>query len=307
MFAVGAAHYCVFADLHAVGYKSSLDNRAGFHFHAGHQDAVDNLGAFTYCRTGKEYGVGNFAFYDTALSDECLVDLGVRSDILRKGRCIFRVDLPGGIVQVKLVVAVQKIHICFPEGIDGSYIFPVAFIFVCYQSFSWPVYDEKRNFPEAEKAVAGFQEAVRGVRNIRTEMNVPMNRKTGLVIVGKDAAACERYEKCKNSFVNLAFSNGIHVQGTKDGVGEDAVSVVVSDAVVYLPLEDLVDREKEIERLKKEQERLKKEIARCEGMLNNPNFVNKAPAAKVEAEKEKLQKYEGMMEKVNLQLKQMDK
>ena len=136
MFAVGAAHYCVFADLHAVGYKSSLDNRAGFHFHAGHQDAVDNLGAFTYCRTGKEYGVGNFAFYDTALSDECLVDLGVRSDILRKGRCIFRVDLPGGIVQVKLVVAVQKIHICFPEGIDGSYIFPVAFIFVCYQSFS---------------------------------------------------------------------------------------------------------------------------------------------------------------------------
>ena len=83
--------------------------------------------------------------------------------------------------------------------------------------------------------------------------------------------------------------------------------MVVSDAVVYLPLEDLVDREKEIERLKKEQERLKKEIARCEGMLNNPNFVNKAPAAKVEAEKEKLQKYEGMMEKVNLQLKQMDK
>ena len=54
----------------------------------------------------------------------------------------------------------------------------------------WPVYDGKRNFPEAEKAVAGFQEAVRGVRNIRTEMNVPMNRKTGLVIVGKDAAAC---------------------------------------------------------------------------------------------------------------------
>ena len=155
--------------------------------------------------------------------------------------------------------------------------------------------------------MAGFQEAVRGVRNIRTEMNVPMNRKTGLVIVGKDAASCERYEKCKKSFVNLAFSNGIHVQETKDGVGDDAVSVVVSDAVVYLPLEDLVDREKEIERLKKEQERLKKEIARCEGMLNNPNFVNKAPAAKVEAEKEKLQKYEGMMEKVNLQLKQMDK
>ena len=82
---------------------------------------------------------------------------------------------------------------------------------------------------------------------------------------------------------------------------------MVSDAVVYLPLEDLVDREKEIERLTKEQERLTKEIARCQGMLNNPNFVNKAPAAKVDAEKEKLQKYEEMMEKVNVQLSQMQK
>ena len=54
-----------------------------------------------------------------------------------------------------------------------------------------------------------------------------------------------------------------------------------------MPLEDLVDREKEMERLKKEQERLTKEIARCQGMLNNPNFVNKAPEAKVNAEKEK--------------------
>ena len=102
-------------------------------------------------------------------------------------------------------------------------------------------------------------------------------------------------------------SKEIQVQETKEGIGEDAVSVVVSDAVVYLPLEDLVDREKEIERLTKEQERLTKEIARCQGMLNNPNFVNKAPAAKVDAEKEKLQKYEEMMEKVNVQLSQMQK
>ena len=112
---------------------------------------------------------------------------------------------------------------------------------------------------------------------------------------------------CKKSFVNLAFAKEILVQENKDGIGEDAVSVVVSDAVVYMPLEDLVDREKEIERLKKEQERLAKEIARCQGMLSNPNFVNKAPEAKVNAEKEKLQKYEEMMEKVKTQLTQMDK
>ena len=172
---------------------------------------------------------------------------------------------------------------------------------------SWPEYREERSFPEAEKAVEGYKEAVRGIRNLRTEMNVPANRKTSLIIVGKNQETCERYEKCRKSFVNLASASDIHVQETKEGVGEDAVSVVVSDAVVYLPLEDLVDREKEIERLKKEQERLKKEIARCSGMLGNPNFVNKAPAAKVEQEKEKLQKYEEMMEKVNMQLKQMEK
>ena len=172
---------------------------------------------------------------------------------------------------------------------------------------SWPEYREERSFPEAEKAVEGYKEAVRGIRNLRTEMNVPANRKTSLIIVGKNPEICERYEKCRKSFVNLASASDIHVQETKEGVGADAVSVVVSDAVVYLPLEDLVDREKEIERLKKEQERLKKEIARCNGMLGNPNFVNKAPAAKVEQEKEKLQKYEEMMEKVNMQLKQMEK
>ena len=115
------------------------------------------------------------------------------------------------------------------------------------------------------------------------------------------------YEESRKSFVNLAFSREIHVQETKEGIGEDAVSIVVSNAVVYLPLEDLVDREKEMERLTKECERLTKEIARCEGMLGNPNFVNKAPAAKVEAEKEKLQKYGEMLEKVNVQLEQMKK
>ena len=169
------------------------------------------------------------------------------------------------------------------------------------------LYEECFKNEEAEKAVEGFKEAVRGIRNTRTEMNVPVNRKTSLYIVGRDADTCARYEACKRSFVNLAFSKEIQVQETKDGIGEDAVSVVVSDAVVYLPLEDLVDREKEIERLTKEQERLTKEIARCQGMLNNPNFVNKAPAAKVDAEKEKLQKYEEMMEKVNVQLSQMQK
>ena len=77
--------------------------------------------------------------------------------------------------------------------------------------------------------------------------------------------------------------------------------------VCLMPLEDLIDKDKEIERLTKETERLTKEIARCEGMLNNPNFVNKAPAAKVDAEKDKLAKYKEMMDKVKGQLEQLKK
>ena len=164
----------------------------------------------------------------------------------------------------------------------------------------WPVYKDEWNSPEAELAIGSFQEVVRGIRNTRTSMNVPQNRKTHLIIVGKDADICQMYENSKKSFVNLAFAKEIHVQQDKTGIGEDAVSVVVSNAVVYMPLEDLVDKEKELERLTKEQERLTKEIARCEGMLNNPNFVNK-----VDAEKEKLAKYKEMKDKVETQLEQL--
>ena len=171
----------------------------------------------------------------------------------------------------------------------------------------WPVYREERNFPDAEKAIEGFKEVVRGIRNTRTEMNVPNNRKTSLHIVAKDAETAAMYENSKKSFVNLAFAKEILVQTDKNGISEDAVSVVVSNAVVYMPLEDLIDKDKEIERLTKETERLTKEIARCEGMLNNPNFVNKAPAAKVDAEKDKLAKYKEMMDKVKGQLEQLKK
>lgn len=171
----------------------------------------------------------------------------------------------------------------------------------------WPQYREAWNFPEDEQAVLGVQEVVRGIRNIRSQMNVPQNRKTNVFLVGKDAATCERYEALKASYLNLAMAKQIHVQQDKAGIGEDAVSVVVSDAVVYLPMEDLVDREKEIERLKKEVARLTKEIARGEGMLGNQNFLAKAPAAKVEQEKEKLEKYKEMMEKVEVQLEQLQR
>ena len=171
----------------------------------------------------------------------------------------------------------------------------------------WPEYQQAWNFPKDELAVASVQEAVRGIRNTRSQTTVPQNRRTNVFIVGTDAAACARFETLKTAYMNLALAKEIHVQSDKAGIGEDAVSVVISDAVVYLPMEDLVDKEKELERLKKEELRLTKEIARGEGMLSNQSFVAKAPAAKVEQEKEKLQKYKEMMEKVRVQLEQLQK
>ena len=169
----------------------------------------------------------------------------------------------------------------------------------------WPEYREDLHFADAESAVGCMQEVVRGIRNTRTQMQVPQGRKTHVYIVAGTPKDAELYRSCAASFINLSSASALYVQENKEGIGSDAVSIVVSNAVAYLPLEDLVDKAKELERLTKEKERLAKEILRCEGMLNNPNFVNKAPAAKVDAEKEKLAKYKEMADKVETQLKML--
>ena len=92
------------------------------------------------------------------------------------------------------------------------------------------------------------------------------------------------------------------VQEGKGGIDENAVSAVISQAVIYMPFSDLVDIDKEIERLLKEHKRLEGEIARSNGMLNNEKFVSKAPEAKINEEKEKLAKYTEMMKQVEEQL-----
>ena len=143
---------------------------------------------------------------------------------------------------------------------------------------------------------------VKGIRNVRTEMDVPPSRKAKLYITSEDAAVRDIFEANKEVYVNLAFTSEISVQQGKDGIGDDAVSVVIPGAVVYLPLEDLVDFEKEKERLNKEKEKLTKELARSRGMLANEKFLSNAKPEKVQEEKEKLAKYEQMMEQVEQRL-----
>lgn len=169
----------------------------------------------------------------------------------------------------------------------------------------WPVYKEEWNFPAEEEMLAHVKELVKGIRNLRTEMDVPPSRKAKVFIVSEDKALCETFESMKKTYQNLISASEVDVQSDKAGIGEDAVSVVIPGAVVYMPLEDLVDMEKEKERLLKEEERLKKELARSHGMLNNEKFVSKAPAAKIQEERDKLAKYEQMMATVQERLAQM--
>ncbi len=169
----------------------------------------------------------------------------------------------------------------------------------------WPEYKESWSFPEEEAAIERCKDLVKGVRGVRTEMDVPMSRKAKLFVVSEKEEVRKVFEDNQEVYVNLAFTNGISVQQDKSGIGEDAVSTVIPDAVVYLPLEDLVDLEKEKERLNKEKDRLAKELARSKGMLSNEKFINNAKPEKVQEEKDKLAKYEQMMASVEARLAQM--
>ena len=163
---------------------------------------------------------------------------------------------------------------------------------------SWPKYTEELCFPADEKVMEHVKAITRGIRNMRSEMDVPNSRKTKVYIICGDAAICEGIESFKESVKPLMMANDIIIRPTKEGVDDNAVSIVVPDAVVYLPLDELVDLEQERERLTKEEERLNKEIRRAEGMLSNEKFVSKAPAAKVQEERDKLEKYTQMLAQV---------
>ena len=169
----------------------------------------------------------------------------------------------------------------------------------------WPVYREDMNYPAEEQQLENFKAIVRGIRNVRAEMNVPAGTKTDLFIVGSDEKATEEISVLLDSLggaKRMLFAKEVFVQSDRAGIAEDAVSVVTGNATAYIPLEELVDKEKEIARLTAESEKMDKEIKRASGMLNNPNFVSKAPAAKVQAEKDKLAKYEEMKKRIAEQL-----
>ena len=168
---------------------------------------------------------------------------------------------------------------------------------------SFPVYKEELSFKQEEKQMEIIMAAIAAVRNRRSEMNVPPSKKAKLVIVTSENGL---FEKGIPFFEKLASASDVIVQKDKSGIDSNAVNVVVEAAEIFLPLGELVDKDKEAERLNKEKKQLEAEIKRVEGKLNNAGFVSKAPAHVVEEEKAKGEKYREMLDKVLESIKALE-
>ena len=169
----------------------------------------------------------------------------------------------------------------------------------------WPVYRDDWSFAKEEQSTETIKEAVRAIRGVRSSMNVPPSKKATVYVVSEDEGLLRIFEHSKSFFATMGYAGEVILQKNKDGIADDAVSAVIHRAVIYMPFADLVDIEKEIERLKGEEKRLAGELARSRGMLGNEKFVSRAPEAKIAEERAKLEKYEQMMEQVKLRLAQL--
>ena len=138
-------------------------------------------------------------------------------------------------------------------------------------------------------------------------MNVAPSRKALVYVVSEVEGIRSIFENGRVFFATLGYACDVKVQADKTDIPEDAVSTVIAGAVIYIPFAELVDIDKEIERLKKEEDKLHKEIARCNGMLNNEKFTSKAPQAKIDEEKAKLEKYSNMLAQVEERLATLSK
>jgi valyl-tRNA synthetase len=161
----------------------------------------------------------------------------------------------------------------------------------------WPEHDESINDKEAEQMMSYIIDAIRSIRNVRAEMNVPPSRKAKLMAYVTEEAK-NAFKLGTGYFEKLASASELDLLASKEGIPENSVSVVTSGAEIYIPLLDLVDREKELERLNKEKDKLLSEIDRVEKKLTNERFVSKAPAEVVEEEKAKGEKYKDMLNAV---------
>ena len=168
---------------------------------------------------------------------------------------------------------------------------------------SWPQYSEEFNFAKEEKQIEKIKQIIIGIRNIRTNMNVHPAKKSTLIFVTENDE--EMIINSQEFIKKLGFADKIIVQGNKNNIPQNAMSVLSEELEVYLPFDELVDIEEEKKRLQGEKQKLEAEVERASKMLSNPGFVNKAPENKIKEEKEKLEKYKQMLENVEERLSKL--
>ncbi|ADK16510.1 MULTISPECIES: valine--tRNA ligase [Clostridium] len=196
-----------------------------------------------------------------------------------------------------LSTSLQLLHPVMPFITEEIY----THLYTEYESITiskWPEYDESLKDLKAEKDMEYIIEAIREIRNIRTEMNVPFSRKAKIMVHVAEKDAYEAFQNGEDYFKKLASASEVEFLKDKNDVPKNIVSAVTRGAELFIPLFDLVDMDKEIERLNKEKEKLEAEIKRVENKLSNEKFVSKAPEAVVNAEREKGDKYREMLNTV---------
>lgn len=169
----------------------------------------------------------------------------------------------------------------------------------------WPEFSEEDNMAKEEAMMDIMMEGIRNIRNVRAEMNVPPSKKAKVIAVPTEERK-EAIEAGKNYFVTLASASEVEIKDNEEGIPEDAVSVVIDGVKIFIPLDELVDFEKELERLNKEKAKLESEIKRVNGKLSNQGFLAKAPQKLVDEEKAKKEKFEEMMKSVEERLESIN-
>ena len=158
---------------------------------------------------------------------------------------------------------------------------------------NWPEYREMSQFEKEEEIIEKLKDIIVDIRNTRANMNVHPSKKTKLIFVTEEYK--NAIEESEEFLKKLGFATDIKIQEDKNGIPENAIAILKDGVELYIPFEELVDISEEIKRLETEITKLESEVTRCNKMLSNPGFVNKAPEAKVNEEKEKLAKYEEML------------
>ena len=169
----------------------------------------------------------------------------------------------------------------------------------------WPKVNENFEFDNEENLIEKLKKLIVEIRNIRAKMNVHPSKKAKLILVTDNNF--EELEESKLFLEKLGFSDEIIIQKDEKNIPENAVSIVVDNIKAFIPFEELVNINEEIERLESEKKKLISEVERGEKMLSNPGFVNKAPEKKVNEEKEKLSNYKEMLKSVEERLKGLKK